>query len=95
MLIDYARFFFALAAVIGLIWLVGYGLKRFGIDKRLRGATGNHGRLAVLDVLYLDPKRKLTLVRADAKEYLLLITAEQAMVIDQISGKATEAKHDA
>ncbi len=81
---EYSRFFFALAFVIGLIWACGYVLKRTGMDKRLRGITGSQGRLAVVDVLYLDPKRKLTLVRADDKEYLLFIAGEQATLIEKL-----------
>lgn len=90
-LADYSRFVFALAAVVGLIWLTGYGMKRTGMDKRLRGVTGGKGRLAVVDVLYLDPKRKLTLVRADEREYLLLIAGDRAEVIDKIEKQKGEA----
>ncbi len=81
---EYSRFFFALAFVMGLIWLMAYVAKRSGFDKKLRGVTGQHGRLAVSDVLYLDPKRKLMLVRADAREYLLLVTGEQVHVVDKL-----------
>jgi flagellar biogenesis protein FliO len=91
-LMDYSRFFVSLALVIGLIWLVAYGLKRSGLDKRLRGVTGQQGRLAVVDVLYLDPRRRLTLVRADAREYLLLISGDQAQVIDSKDVNPHETK---
>ncbi len=86
---DYSRFFFVLALVIGMIWLLGYALKHFGLDKRLRGVTGQGGRLAVSEVLYLDPRRKLVLVRADAREYLLVLTGERVQVIDTL-----EARHE-
>ncbi|MFZ4541352.1 MAG: FliO/MopB family protein [Rickettsiales bacterium] len=89
-LADYSRFMFALAFVVGLIWLTAYMLKRTGLDKRLRGVTGQNGRLAVVDVLYLDPRRKLTLVRADAREYLLLIAGDTAQVIDTLEAKNHE-----
>jgi flagellar biogenesis protein FliO len=89
-IMDYSRFLFSLAAVIGLIWLVAYGLKRTGMDKRLRGVTGQNGRLAVVDVLYLDPRRKLTLVRADTREYLLLIAGDSAQLIDTLEAKKHE-----
>lgn len=89
-LAEYSRFFFALAFVIGLIWLTAHLVKRVGLDKRLRGITGNHGRLAVVDVLYLDPRRKLTLVRADAHEYLILTSGEQAQLIDKYEAQAHE-----
>lgn len=82
-LADYSRFFLSLAFVVGLIWLVAYGMKRFGLDRRLRGVSGQQGRLVVVDVLYLDPRRKLTLVRADNREYLLLISGDGTEVIDK------------
>ena len=88
---EYSRFFFALAFVIGLIWFAAYVMKRTGMDKRLRGITGQQGRLAVVDVLYLDPRRKLTLVRADAREYLLLIAGDSAQLIDTLEAKAHDA----
>ncbi len=82
-LADYSRFFLALAFVMGLIWLLAYIAKRSGFDKKLRGISGQQGRLAVVDVLYLDPKRKLTLVRGDTHEYLLFIAGENAQLLDK------------
>jgi hypothetical protein len=73
-----------------MIWLVAYLLKRTGMDKRLRGVSGQNGRLAVVDVLYLDPKRKLTLVRADAREYLIFINGENSQLIDSMEAKRNE-----
>lgn len=81
---SYPRFFLGLAVVIGLIYGLAYVVKRLGLDKKLRGATGAQGRLAVADVLYLDPKRKLLLVRADAREYLLLVSGEGVTVVDKL-----------
>ncbi|MFM9889385.1 MAG: FliO/MopB family protein [Rickettsiales bacterium] len=86
--VDFTRFFLALAFVIALIWGLAVLAKRTGMDKRLRGITGGQGRLAVVDVLYLDPRRKLTLVRADDREYLLLITADKAEIIERFEKKA-------
>lgn len=85
---DYSRLFLALAFVIGLIWLCARVAKHLGLDKKLRGAVGTQGRLGVSDVLYLDPKRKLLLVKADAAEYLILIHGEQVTVVDKLGHKA-------
>lgn len=89
-LMEYSRFFLALVFVVALIWLCGYILRRTGMDKRLRGVTGQHGRLGVVDVLYLDPRRKLALVRADAREYLILIAGDNAQLIDTRDAKADD-----
>ncbi len=83
----YTQVVLSLAFVLGLIWVLAWGLKRFGLDKRIRGATGQGGRMQVLDALYLDPRRKLLLVRADSKEYLLLLAGDNATVVDKLSEK--------
>jgi len=86
--VDFTRICLSLALVVGLIWLTAYLLKRTGWDKRLGGVRGTAGgRLQVVDVLYLDPKRKLLLVRADAKEYLLLANGDNTTIIDSLAGK--------
>lgn len=87
---EYSKFFFALAFVLGMIWALAWVAKRSGLDKRLRGVTGNNGRLAVTDVLYLDPRRKITLVRADDREYLILIAGDTAQLIDTVEAKKHE-----
>ena len=68
--IDYLRFLAALAFVLGLIALLAWAARRWRL-----GATppGSARRLALLEVLPLDPRRKLVLVRCDGREYLLLL----------------------
>jgi flagellar biogenesis protein FliO len=66
-----------------MIWLIAYGLKRSGLDKRLRGVSGQKGRLTMIDVLYLDPKRKVVLMQVDAHEYLILLSGDQAQLLDK------------
>lgn len=85
---DFSRFSLALALVIGLIWGCAWLAKRMGLDKRMRGITGAQGRLAVSDVMYLDPKRKLLLVKADSTEYLLLVAGDTVTVVDKLGSKA-------
>jgi flagellar protein FliO/FliZ len=80
---EYSRFFAGLGAVLALIYACAWLAKRTGLDKKLRGVAGGQGRLAVLDAIYLDPKRKLILVRADAREYVLLIHGESVTVLDK------------
>lgn len=82
--VDFTQFFVSLAGIIGFIYLFFYLLQRFGLDRRLRGVTGAKGRLQVAEVLYIDPKRKLMIVRADKKEYLLLVAGDTATVIDTV-----------
>ncbi len=85
--VDYTRFFLSLAFVMALIWACAWLAKRFGLDKKLRGVTAATGRLSVADTLYLDPRRKLLLVRVDAREYAILLNGENVTVIDTLDGK--------
>jgi flagellar protein FliO/FliZ len=82
--VDFSRFVFSLGAVVAMIWLTAYILKRTGLDQRLRGVTKREGRLAIVDVIHLDARRKLTLVRADTREYLILFTGDTAQVVDHL-----------
>lgn len=67
----------ALAAVLGLIWLAGR-LARFG-GMAQRPATGR--LLVVQDVLALDTRHRLYLVKCEQRRVLLLIGGAQATVI--------------
>lgn len=74
------RFAAALAAVIGLIFLAAALLKRFGVAGRI--APMGQRRLAIVEALPLDARRRLILVRRDGTEHLLLVGAEGSTVIE-------------
>ena len=67
----------ALLAVLALIWLAGR-MARFGGMAR-RPASG--GLLVVQDVLVLDARRRLHLVRCDERRVLLLTGGAQDVVV--------------
>ena len=67
---DYLRFLAALAFVLGLIALLAWAARRWRLGVAAPGAAR---RLAVVEVLPLDPRRKLVLVRCDRQEHLLLL----------------------
>ena len=71
-LIDYGRFLAALLFVLGLIALTAWLARRFRLGPG--GSPGAARRLAVLETLPLDPRRKLVLVRLRRRpSYLLLL----------------------
>lgn len=78
-LVDFTRFVFSLGLVLGLIWLAAFLFRKFGLDKKLRSGRSMAGKLELVDTLYLDPRRKLIVVRYEAKEYLLLLTGDRAL----------------
>ncbi len=75
----------ALAAVLGLIWLAQV-LYRFGMRSgwlRLpaAGVTPASRRLAVVQALPIDAKRRLHLVRCDSGHVLLLTGGPQDLML--------------
>jgi flagellar protein FliO/FliZ len=79
-LIDYGRFLAALLFVLGLIALVAWLARRFRLGPA--GAVGAARRLGVIEILPLDARRKLVLIRRDDTEHLLLLGAEGSRVVE-------------
>jgi flagellar protein FliO/FliZ len=76
-------FFFAFVAVLALIGLAAWLVRRFA-GNRL-GANTNRGRmprLAVIDAAAVDGRRRLVLVRRDNIEHLLMIGGPTDIVVE-------------
>ncbi|NVN84683.1 MAG: flagellar biosynthetic protein FliO [Rhodopseudomonas sp.] len=76
-------FFFAFLAVLALIGLVAWLVRRFA-GNRL-GTNANRGRmprLAVIDAAAVDGRRRLVLVRRDNVEHLLMIGGPTDIVVE-------------
>lgn len=72
--IDFPRFILAFVFVIGLIGLVAVGIRRYkGLTHKMLGLTPSSGRVCVIESHYLDPRRRLVLVRRDRTEHLILL----------------------
>ncbi len=78
MLEDLLRAGFALGVVIILVLLLGVALRRFG---GFAGTGRLGGRLAVVESLSLDPRRRLVLIRRDGTEHLLLLGPTGDLVV--------------
>ena len=68
---QYLQFIFALAFVIVLIVVVAWVLRRIGFGGMV-SSPSRQRRLGIVEVLPLDAKRRLVLVRRDDQEHLLL-----------------------
>lgn len=88
---DYLRFAISLVAVIALIALFGWMARRVGWGGRYLG-KGNERRLAILEVLPLDGKRRLVLLRRDATEHLVLLGHDKDLVVEAGIEPASPAK---
>ncbi len=78
----YFNFILALAFVLGLIGAAAWLARRFGLAGRLAHRTGPARRLSVVEVMPLDTRRKLVLLRRDEAEYLVLLGAGQDLLLE-------------
>jgi flagellar protein FliO/FliZ len=81
----YWRFILALAFVVLLIGGCAWLARRFGLAGRFV-VTGAKRRLAVIEVLPLDGKHRLVLLRRDEAEHLVLLGQHTDLVIERGGG---------
>ena len=77
---SYPRYLVSLIFVLGLIGGLAWLLRRFGPPGRLRGP--GQRRLSIVEILPLDARRRLVLLRRDGKEHLVLLGPTQDVVIE-------------
>ena len=78
----YLNFVLALAFVLGLIGVAAWLARRFGLAGRLAHRAGPSHRLAVVEVMPLDTRRKLVLLRRDESEYLVLLGPARELLLE-------------
>ena len=81
---DYLRFIAALAFVVGLIGILALVARRFGMTPRITRTAGKRGkRLSIVDILPVDGKRRLLLIRRDDAEHLVLLGPNSETVVER------------
>ena len=81
-LLDIARIIFALIAVIGMIGLAAVAAKKLGLQS---GAISlqRARRLALVETLSLDPRRRAAIIACDGREHLIILDAARVTVIER------------
>ncbi len=79
----YLRFVVALVFVLGLIGAIAWGGKRLGVLGRYTRTRAEARRLGIVELLPVDAKRRLLLVRRDGVEHLVLLGPTQDVLIEQ------------
>lgn len=79
---EVLRFVGALVFIIGLIGLCGFAARKYGLFTGGYTMPGALKRLAVVETRPLDTKNRLVLIRRDGKEHLILLGAEQSIVVE-------------
>ena len=79
---GYLRFVLALGAVLALIGLCGYLLRRFGPGLGPRVAIGAKRRLVIIEALPLDARHRLVLLRRDGVEHLVVLSNDHSLLVE-------------
>jgi len=83
----------ALLFVIGLMVLMLWGVRKFGLVPGLANTPkGSTKRLKIIESKMLDPRNRLILVSVDDKEYVLAANQAGARLIDGPLNEKTGAK---
>ncbi len=76
------RLLFGFVAVLGMIGLCALAAKKAGLAS-IAGASGGRRRLAMREVLPIDARRRLAIVRCDDAEYLIMLGPTGETLIDK------------
>lgn len=97
---NYFQFVLALAFVLALILAAAWLFRRFGrgrVNAPRRG-SGSMRRLAVVEAVAIDTRRRMVLVRRDNREHLLILGPQGETVVEtgiRIPGADADADADA
>ena len=73
---------FGFAAVLGMIGLCAIAAKKAGLSA-MTGVTGKKRRLSMREMLPIDARRRLAIVKCDDTEYLILLGPTGETVVDK------------
>jgi len=75
----YLRFALALILVLGLIALLAWGLRRFGMGMKLTKGR----RLGIVEVQMIGPRHRLILLKRDDVEHLVIVGPAGETVVER------------
>ncbi|MDF2367993.1 flagellar biosynthetic protein FliO [Sneathiella sp.] len=81
--VQYLKYIVGLLIVLGLIALITLLARRLGMVPRAARDPSAPKRLSVTDVMSIDAKRRLVLVKRDDREHLLLLGPERDVVVER------------
>jgi len=81
--VSYLRFVMALLAVLAMIFGLLWVVRRWGLGVMAPRGGRQRRRLAVQEVLQLDARHRLILIRRDDCEHLLLLGNGESLVVER------------
>ncbi|WP_084462718.1 flagellar biosynthetic protein FliO [Oceanibaculum pacificum] len=92
---NYLYAILALVFVLALLGLLFLVLRRFGFGGAMPRNRGQRRRLALVEVLPVDAKRRLVLLRRDGQEHLILLGPDKDLLVESVApGSAVAAASD-
>ena len=79
---GYLRCALALIFVLALIGILVAVARRFGFGYATPSKTGHGRRLSIVEIMPIDTKRRLVLVRRDDREHLILLGQTSETLIE-------------
>lgn len=79
----YLRFLLALGFVLALIAVLAWAARRFGLMGKLTPTQGKSRRLSIVEVMALDARHKLVLLRRDDTEHLVLMGPSANLLVEE------------
>ncbi len=79
---TYMRFALALIFVLALIGVLVAVARRFGFGYASPSKKGHNRRLSIVEIMPIDTKRRLVLVRRDKREHLILLGQTSETLIE-------------
>lgn len=79
---QYLRFVLSLGAVLALMLGGAWLLRRSGFAALARSSRHRGRRLAITEILPIDPRHRLVLVRRDNVEHLILMSEGRHLLIE-------------
>ncbi|WP_425405990.1 FliO/MopB family protein [Hwanghaeella sp.] len=88
---SYLRFVAALAFVLGLILVAAHVAKKVMAGRAYAGPRAQGRRLGIVEVLTMDTRHRLFLIRRDGVEHLVMTGPDGALLIENgIDGLASD-----
>ena len=78
---DIIRAVAALSSVLALIACCAWAARRLNLEKRLAGMRKD-ARLHLVESLYIDSRHRVVILRRDAREHVLLVSANETVVVE-------------
>ena len=79
--VQIGQYIAAFALVVGLIGLMGMGMRKFG-NPAMRVRKRDEARLAIVETLAIDARSRLYIIRRDDVEHLLVKSGDRVEVIE-------------